>query len=111
LADILGMPIDPKLKEEASIQLGHETALLLYRFFQPIGSEEAGLLMMWFAIYNEMLHQETKLKNSAALAAATEYIWRQFRAEKESQSRLSDKYGISLSTLKKYVKHIRDHLL
>ncbi|MBM7648751.1 tetratricopeptide (TPR) repeat protein [Bacillus ectoiniformans] len=111
MADVLGMPIDPKLKEETRVELGHETALQLYKHFKPIGNDEAGLLMMWFSIFNEMLHIETKLKNKKALAASTEYIWRKFRGEKTSQTKLAEKYDVSASTVGKYIKYIREHLL
>ncbi|KAB7704180.1 tetratricopeptide repeat protein [Bacillus aerolatus] len=110
LADVLGMPVDEKLKEEACIRLAHETAFALYKEFQPIGTEEAGLFMLWFAVFSELAEEQVRLKNSKAFAAATEYVWRKLRGEKESQASLAEKYGLSLSTLQKYIKYVRERL-
>lgn len=110
LADVLGMPVDRKLKEEACIRLGHETALVLYKQFQPIGTEEAGLFMLWFTVFGELAEEQTRLKNSEAFAAATEYVWHKLRGEKKSQTSLAEKYGLSPSTLQKYVKDVRNRL-
>ncbi|MGM7634481.1 tetratricopeptide repeat protein [Bacillus sp. Hm123] len=109
LATVLGMPITEQLKDEANVQIAHQTALILHGQFQPIGAEEAGLIMLWFTIFHEM-EQETKMKNPSAFAAATEYVWRKFRGEKESQANLAEKYDVSPSTMKKYVKFVREHL-
>lgn len=110
LADVLGMPIDSKLKAEARIDLAHETALILMKHFQPVGAEEAGLLMLWFTIYSEVANGSSRMKNPLAFAAATEYVWRKFRDEKTSQALLAEKYGIALSTLRKYLKLVREQL-
>ncbi|KMY55423.1 hypothetical protein AC623_16975 [Bacillus sp. FJAT-27231] len=110
LADVLGMPVDTKLKEEARIRLAHETALALYRRFQPIGTEEAGLLMLWFTVFGELAEEQTRLKNSEAFAAATEYMWHKLRGEKKSQTSLAEKYNLSPSTLQKYIKYVRERL-
>ncbi|MFK2825452.1 tetratricopeptide repeat protein [Bacillus sp. B190/17] len=110
LADILGMPVEAKLKEEAYIRLAHETACVLYKRFQPIGTEEAGVFLLWFAVFSELAEEQTRLKNSQAFAAATEYMWCKLRGQKESQANLAEKYGLSSSTLQKYIKHVRDRL-
>ncbi|WP_203363210.1 tetratricopeptide repeat protein [Bacillus sp. REN10] len=110
LADVLGMPINEQLKEEANIRLAHQTAFTLYGHFQPLGTEEAGLIMLWFTVFHEMESSSSRLKSPSAFAAATEYMWRKYRGEKQTQAALAEKYGVSLSTMKKYVKFVRDHL-
>ncbi|MEK4028054.1 tetratricopeptide repeat protein [Pseudobacillus sp. FSL P4-0506] len=110
LADVLGMSVDIKLKEEARISLAHDTALTLYKKFQPIGTEEAGLFMLWFTVFGEIAEEQTRLKNKEAFAAATEYMWRKLRGEKESQTSLAEKYNLSASTLQKYIKYVRERL-
>lgn len=110
LADVLGVTVDEKLKEEANIRLAHETALALYSKLQSLSTEEAGLFLLWFSVFSELADDHIHLKNSRAFAAATEYVWRKLRGENNSQADLAKEYGISPSTLQKYVKLVREHL-
>ncbi len=89
---------------------GHETAKSLYQFYQPIGTVEAGLFLMWFSILLEAIHQGLDLKNSHAWAAATEYMWKKLRNEKSSQQELASRYGLSAATVGKYVKLVNNCL-
>ncbi|MCM3787353.1 tetratricopeptide repeat protein [Domibacillus sp. 8LH] len=111
LADILGMPIDHTLLSEMNTRLAHETALVLYRHFRPLGSQEAGLFLMWFSIFLELQYQKANMTKPAGLAAAVEYVWRKLRNEPFSQSEAGEKYSVSVSTVQKYAKFIREHLL
>ena len=89
---------------------GHEIAKSLYQFYQPIGTVEAGLFLMWFSILLEAIHQGLDLKNTHAWAAATEYTWKKLRNEKSSQQELADRYGLSAATVGKYVKLVNSCL-
>ncbi|OMP68259.1 tetratricopeptide repeat protein [Domibacillus epiphyticus] len=111
MADVLGMPVDNSLLSEMNTRLAHETALTLYRHFRPLKKDEAGLFMIWFSIFLELQNQKTKLTKPAGLAAAVEYIWRKLRSEQVSQAGVADKYSVSVSTVQKYAKFIRKHLL
>ncbi|MFE8696562.1 tetratricopeptide repeat protein [Cytobacillus sp. FJAT-53684] len=88
----------------------HDTAVLLYQHYHPIGTVEAGLFLMWFSVFVEMANNNQPIKNNQATAAAIEYVWLKWREEKISQQQLAGKYGISLSTLQKYIKMVKSFL-
>lgn len=92
------------------IEVGHETAKQLYDMYQPIGSVEAGLYLMWFSALVEMEKNEVSIKNEKACAAAIEYLWRRLRNEHYSQAHFADQYGLSTSTIRKYVKVLKKYL-
>ena len=71
---------------------------------------ESGLYLLWFSVFTEMLKAKVSLKNEKALAAAMDYIWKKLRSEKCSQQQIAHQYGLSSSTLKKYVKLINAYL-
>lgn len=98
------------LPENSQIPAAHEVALLLYKQYQPIGTVEAGLYLMWFTAFVSMFKEKVSLKNKKAFAAAIEYIWNKLRSEKLTQQQVADQYGLSLSTLQKYVKLVNHHL-
>ncbi|KAB2329064.1 tetratricopeptide repeat protein [Cytobacillus depressus] len=85
----------------------HEVAALLYGSYQPIGTVEAGLYLMWFTIFVEAMNQNQAFKNTAAWAAAVEYVWLKQRGGDISQQQIANKYGISSSTLQKYIKVVK----
>lgn len=88
----------------------HETAKELYQFHQPIGTVEAGLYLMWFTVSVEMEKAKVEFKNYKAFAAAIEYLWRKLRNEKVTQQTISQQYGLSLTTVQKYIKIVNNHL-
>ena len=91
--------------------IAHETAKVLYKRYQPIGTVEAGLFLLWFSVFVEMSKQNVSLKNHTALAAAVEYVWNKAsRNEKCSQKEIAEQYNISASTLQKYIKLVNDFL-
>ncbi|MBB6445092.1 tetratricopeptide repeat protein [Bacillus benzoevorans] len=96
--------------ESSQIPAAHEVALMLYEQHQPIGTVEAGLYLMWFTAFISMFKEKVSLKNKKAYAAAIEYIWNKLRSEKVSQQQVANHYGLSLSTLQKYVKLVNHHL-
>ncbi|TCJ06451.1 tetratricopeptide repeat protein [Cytobacillus praedii] len=99
-----------RTKEEMADQALHETAILLYQNYHPIGTVEAGLFLMWFAVFVKMESSSLPVKNNKAWAGAVEYIWMKMREEKVSQQQLAGKYGVSSSTLQKYVKMVKNLL-
>ena len=44
--------------------MAHETAKVLYERYQPIGTVEAGLFLLWFTVFVEMSKQNVSLKNT-----------------------------------------------
>ncbi|WP_075982892.1 tetratricopeptide repeat protein [Bacillus massilinigeriensis] len=96
---------------KSSLSNAHETAKELYSFYQPVGTVEAGLFLMWFTIFVELVNEKTDIKNNRAWAAATDYLWHQLREEKISQNQVAKQYGLSTSTLQKYIKMVNKHLI
>ncbi|MCQ6275692.1 tetratricopeptide repeat protein [Bacillus sp. V3B] len=92
------------------LEVAHETAEILYQHHQPIGTVEAGLYLMWFSVFIEMNAAKVALKNKIALAAAMEYVWNKLRSEKCSQQKVAQQYGLSSSTLQKYIKLVSAYL-
>ena len=62
--------------EDSPLSVAHETAKVLYKRYQPIGTVEAGLFLLWFSVFVEMSKQNVSLKNNTALASAVEYLWK-----------------------------------
>jgi tetratricopeptide (TPR) repeat protein len=85
----------------------HHVALHLYEHHQPIGAIKAGIYLLWFSIFQE---SSISLKNHSAWAAAVEYTWFKLRGEKMSQTEVAERYGLSVSTVQKYVKFVNNNL-
>ena len=96
--------------ENSPLSVAHETAKVLYKRYQPIGTLEAGLFLLWFTVFVEMSKQNVSLTNNTALASAVEYLWKKLRNEKCSQKEMAEQYNISTSTLQKYIKRVNDFL-
>ncbi|WP_394234644.1 tetratricopeptide repeat protein [Niallia oryzisoli] len=96
--------------DSSQLVVAHETAKALYERHHPIGTVEAGLYLMWFSVFVEMSEAKVALKNKDALAAATEYVWKKLRNEKLSQKLVAKQYGLSPSTLQKYIKLVNGFL-
>lgn len=88
----------------------HQIGLQLYEHHRPIGALKAGIYLLWFSIFQESLASDLSYKNYQAWAAATEYIWFMLRGEKVSQKAMAEKYKLSVSTMRKYVKIVNDLL-
>ena len=56
--------------ENSQLTVAHETAKVLYERYQPIGTLESGLFLLWFTVFVEMNKQEVSLKSKGALASA-----------------------------------------
>ena len=87
-----------------------EIAELFYENYQPIGTIEAGLYLMWFSVFVELSKAGVSLKNKRAWAGAIEYVWHKLRSEKVSQQEVANRYAISPATVGKYVKLVHEFL-
>lgn len=96
--------------ENEQLIVAHETAEILYEQHQPIGTVESGLYLLWFSVSIEMIKEKVLINNKKALAAAIVYLWKKLRNEKYSQKKAAQEYGLSASTLQKYVKLINGYL-
>ena len=87
-----------------------EIAELFYENYQPIGTVEAGLYLMWFSVFVELMNKGVSLKNKRAWAGAVEYVWHKLRSDKVSQQEIAGRYGLSAATISKYVKMVSELL-
>ncbi|MGN1399919.1 MAG: tetratricopeptide repeat protein [Bacillus sp. (in: firmicutes)] len=92
------------------VQFADQVAEQLYRRYSPISMSEAGLYVLWFAIFAAGQQNRQKFINPMAWAAAAEYVWHSLREEKVTQKELSEIYGVSPSTLRKYVNLVNELL-
>ncbi|WP_044892983.1 tetratricopeptide repeat protein [Bacillus alveayuensis] len=69
------------------------------------------MCVAWFSIFGKAAELEYDFSNHSAWAAATEYVWGKQNGEKTTQKAIAEKYGISVSTVKKYVKTVKSLLL
>lgn len=88
----------------------HETALVLYDFHQPIDQGEAGIYLIWFAVFEEAVKEGFNFKNKKAWAAAVEFVWEKLRNGNITKMAIAKKYGLSVSTLTKYINQVTECL-
>lgn len=93
-------------QENDLIAFLHEIAV---HFYQTIGLQEPEIYLFWFYLWGELTENPFKAKNTKAIAAAIEYVWRKLREEKYTQQMIADKYDLSLSTVRKYIKLVKEH--
>ena len=65
---------------------------------------------LWFSVYVEGKENDLRFRNAKAWAAAIEYEWHKLRGEKITQKEIATMYGVSLSTLSKYVNQVANLL-
>lgn len=99
-----------KTHYNSQMLLIHETAKLLYEHHHPIGVLESGLYLMWFSVAAEMTNEKVNLKNQKAFAAAMEYVWNKLRTGDLSQKQVAYRYELSVATLQKYIKLVKEYL-
>jgi tetratricopeptide (TPR) repeat protein len=96
--------------KEDEVKGAHETAKLLYDHHQPIGKNEAGVYIMWFSVFEQAAEAGYDFKNKKAWAAAVDYLWDKLRNIKTSKAAVAKKYGLSVSTLSKYINLANEFL-
>lgn len=99
-----------KLESPSHMFEAHEIAESLYEKHQPIGTAESGLYLMWFSVFIQMVQSKMDLKNKNGWAGAMEYVWYKRQNEKISQQDIAERYGVSPSTVGKYVKIVNSLL-
>ncbi|MDF2904141.1 MAG: hypothetical protein K0S25_1779 [Bacillus sp. (in: firmicutes)] len=100
-----------KSVDETETYAAHEVAEILYQHHHPVGSVESGLYLMWFSVFVKIMNEGLSIKNKQAWSAAVEYIWFHLRNEKVTQATQASKYGLSLATMQKYVKSVKNLLV
>lgn len=88
----------------------HDIAGLLYENYSPVGAKEASLYLMWFSAYLQLTQAGVTIKNPHAYAGAITYSWHKLRNETVSQATIAKNFGISTSTLRKYLRLLNEYL-
>jgi tetratricopeptide (TPR) repeat protein len=68
--------------------------------------EEKGIVY-WYTLYNKARFTESEMKNISAFAASVVYMFYQNLKRPVPQKKIAQEYGISLTTMSKYIKKIR----
>ena len=109
LANIL-QPASMKQNDpDGLIDKGHDVALILYERYNTDEIKTRALLLAWFSAFLNGLKEEEQFVNSIAVAGAAEYIWQRERNNKQTQKSIAEQYGISQSTLKKYIQLLENY--
>ncbi|MBS4200321.1 tetratricopeptide repeat protein [Bacillus sp. FJAT-49732] len=106
LAQILKESLNASIPENKYVEKCHEVAVILYERFKETGLNTRNILLPWFSFFIECLGEDISLKNANALAAASEYICLKQSNNKKTQKDTAEEYGISQSTLRKYIKFV-----
>jgi len=92
------------------IYSGYEAAEILFQNNRNNDTTTEGLYLTWFMIFDEAVNQGYKFGNAKAWAAATEYMWRKHQLNPVTQKEIGAKYELSIATVTKYVKTVKDLL-
>jgi len=106
LAQSLGHSFDEKLPAEKAFLRVIAATDILYNKFKPLSESSTYLFQMWFVLVERALEKGYAFKNPKALAAATEYMFESSRAKNVTKKRYADQYGITTSTLTKYINEL-----
>lgn len=85
------------------VKQGYQIAHLLFEQNQKL-TENQALYLTWFHTFLKVIQTENKLDNIQAWAAAVEYVWCKQQNQKTSYQLIAERYHISSTTVKKYVK-------
>ncbi|OEH92248.1 hypothetical protein BFG57_02995 [Bacillus solimangrovi] len=94
-----------------SMEIGFETAQQLIKLIndEMHTDEIKRLYMLWFTAFANMIKEnKTMMRNSKAWAAAVEYIWCGTTNDPKTQKVLAKQYDLSVSTISKYVKIVKN---
>jgi len=106
LANSLGHKFNEKEPAEKAFLRAIATTDLLYSENKPLENSAYYLFQMWFVLLERALTKGYGFKNPKALAAATEYMFASSRTKNATKKQFAEKYGITPSTLTKYVNEL-----
>lgn len=110
LAAVLQVEKKQALYAKLKIEKAHETALCLYEHHKDNPEVANELLMTWFRVFQGIVQTAEKFTNPQACAAAVEMVWSNWSNQRKTQQETARKYGISPSTLRKYVSKLEQYL-
>ncbi|TSI06998.1 lipopolysaccharide assembly protein LapB [Lysinibacillus sp. BW-2-10] len=107
LAYALGHQFDENNPIEKYFVRSMQVVEELYNRYGPITIEVQYLYQMWFVLCERAINEDYQFKNVKALAASIEYMFHStINSKKVTKKHYAEKYGISVSTLSKYVEEL-----
>lgn len=110
LAYAMGHKFDEENKLEARFLRAVQVAELLFEQYGKLTTIVTPIFQMWFALCERALNGNYRFTNPAAIAGANDYLFRSSRMLKVTKKAVAEQYGISVSTLSKYVDEILSFL-
>lgn len=107
---VTGKPIEDPL-EETAVLYTHRVADSLYRHYHPMTWDSLGMYLMWFTVSSLYRETPSRLRNDRAWVAALMYMWKTVKRETITQQEVATMHQVSVSTVRKYVKWLKDILL
>ncbi|KPB05600.1 tetratricopeptide repeat protein [Bacillus sp. CHD6a] len=78
-----------------------------YEIASLLNTKQADMIVKeWFDLYARALKQAVTFTNAPAWAAAFAYVWSKGNGHAVTQKELVEAYGVSASTLRKYIKKV-----
>ncbi|NLY78435.1 MAG: tetratricopeptide repeat protein [Lysinibacillus sp.] len=94
-------------KIEKSFFRAMSVAEELYNIMNAVTLEVQYLFQMWFVLFERAFQNDYEFKNVKALSASVEYMYYSTVNSKQvTKKQYAEKYGISVSTLSKYVEQL-----
>ena len=110
----LAHSLDYSFKASDSFEKGLKKALAicdtLYAAYKPLDRQGVQLFQMWFSLCENALDANYAFGNVDALAAATDYMFRTAHHENVTKKSMAEQYGVSVSTLTKYIRELLEFL-
>ncbi len=97
-------------KPSEEIRIMDEAAEQLLSRYQPAGSNEDTIFKLLFSVLEQAEARGQQITNPSAWAAAVRYIWHQQNGKRISQQYLAEEGNVSVSTLRKYIKLVKELL-
>lgn len=106
----LGHKFDETNSLESSFLRAVKVSEILLEQYGKLTTIIAPMFQMWFVLCEHALSGNYGFKNPTAIAGANDYLFRSSRMLKVTKKAISEQYGISVSTLSKYIGEILEFL-
>ncbi|AIY04864.1 transcriptional regulator [Planococcus sp. PAMC 21323] len=106
----LGHPFKKEIPAEQAFMRAMEVAELLYGIDEMVTEKRVEVFNLWFLLLEKAFDENYTFKNPSALAAAVEFMVKSANHVKITKKQLADDFGISVSTLTKYVNDMSTYL-
>ena len=97
---------DKKNKVEASFLRSVQDSEILLEQYGKLSSLIVPMFQMWFVLCEQALIENYRFTNPTAIAGANDYLFRSSQMLKVTKKEIAQQYGVSVSTLSKYIDEI-----